>query len=451
MTNNNSFVCLFDQQQFAQYPIEFTAETLNILRTLLSYLLSILIEIGHDQKELHLNDNQQRLTQYLSVLIHFTRYTPEKLLFIEPDKLHALCSLILHQKVMEDHTSNNGNKLLLFILLQQLISEKAFVNSLLNQEQEFKQQLPMCLIVVDHEDQELILYNRLFLFVYYNILKQMCQCSWAYCRELASHKNMSWALKNVLLSVAFYSDACEQLLSICKLVCRRDDETTPFTEDDERIIQEFKRELIGMVCRVNEVRTSWSVTLDLMRYICDTQTSHEERLLILQRRGLPILTCLFSTVYSFYHDQTQTHQVQDDLIYLLITIGNLLDTADLQLKRQSTTFPTSTAATSTVTPVTTTTSSCLSLPNSIVNIRNIVGVQWKEKTDLVNKLLFLLNSYNNSEIRQRSVDLLKKIIVQLSIQDLTWVASQVKHVHEQAAAQSHSQLGPCTYLLIVLT
>lgn len=77
-SSSTSFSALFDHQQFAQYPMDFTSETHPILRTLLSYLLELLVEIGHDQSELHMNDNQQRLVQYLSVLIHFIRYTNEK-------------------------------------------------------------------------------------------------------------------------------------------------------------------------------------------------------------------------------------------------------------------------------------------------------------------------------------------------------------------------------------
>ncbi|CAF3022629.1 unnamed protein product [Rotaria sp. Silwood2] len=49
-------------------------------------------------------------------------------------------------------------------------------------------------------------------------------------------------------------------------------------------------------------------------------------------------------------------------------------------------------------------------------MRNIVGTQWKEKMELVGKLLLLLNSYNST--------------------------LHVKTTHEQAAAQSHPQLGP---------
>ncbi|CAF3868679.1 unnamed protein product [Rotaria sp. Silwood2] len=138
VSNTTSFSSLFDHQQFAQYPSDFTTDTYPILRTLLKYLLELLIEIGHDQSELHMNDNQQRLVQYLSVLIHFTRYAPEKCLLSENEYLHTLCPLISHPKLTEDHTINNGNKLLIFILLQQLLTEKIFLTNILTYEHDFK-------------------------------------------------------------------------------------------------------------------------------------------------------------------------------------------------------------------------------------------------------------------------------------------------------------------------
>lgn len=417
MSNSTSFLSLFDHQQFEQYPSDFTTETFSILRTLLSYLMELLLEIGQDQSELHMNENQQRLVQYLSVLIHFTRYPSEKNLFAESNHLHALCSLISHPKLMEDHTVNNGNKLLIFIFFQQLLTEKLLLANLLNYEHEFKKQIPMCLIIVDHEDQELILYNRLFLFIYYNILRQFCQYTWLYAKELASHRNMSWALKNVLPYVNLYSDACEQLLAICKIILHNN--TDDMSVDDQKTIMEFKKELYGLIYRFTDIRTSWTIILELTRDMCDLQASHDERLQILANRGLPVLTTIFFLVNSSYHDQNQTQiiTVQNDLIYLLNLLGNLLDTADMHIKRPP--------------------------ANNTINMRAIVGTQWKEKMDLIAKLLLLLNSYNSSEIRQRALDLLKKIIVQLTIQDLTHVAVHVKTTHEQAAAQSHPQLGPC--------
>ncbi|CAF4754660.1 unnamed protein product, partial [Rotaria sp. Silwood2] len=237
-----------------------------------------------------MNDNQQRLVQYLSILIHFTRYASEKCLLSENDYLHSLCSLISHPKLTEDHTINNGNKLLIFILLQQLLTEKIFLTNILNYEHDFKQQLPMCLIIVDHEDQELILYNRLFLFIYYNILKQFCQYSWSYCKELALHKNMSWALKNVLPYVQLYPDACEQLSSICKIISHTNRDN--LSNEDQQIIQEFKKDLYILIYRFNDIRSSWTIILDLTRDMCDLQASHDERLQILNRRGLPVLTTI---------------------------------------------------------------------------------------------------------------------------------------------------------------
>ena len=413
LTNSSSFSSLFDHQQFAQYPSDFTTETYKILRTILSYLLELLIEIGHDQSELHMNDNQQRLVQYLSVLIHFTRYSPEKTLLSENDYIHSLCSLICHPKLTEDHTINNGNKLLIFILLQQLLSEQIFLTNILNSENEFKRQLPMCLIIVDHEDQELILYNRLFLFIYYNILKQFSQISWNYAKELALHKNMSWALRNVLPHVHLYPDACEQLVSICKRILHVNNDE--YSSDDQQILQDFKKELYAIIYRFNDIRSAWTIVLDLTRELCDLQSSHDERLQIINRRGLPILTTIFFLLFQYYHEQTCTHQ--NDFIYLLTLLGNLLDTIDVQMNKNQN--------------------------NVTTTMKTIVGTQWKEKMELISKLLLLLNSFNTNEIRQRACDLLKKIIVQLSIQDLTNVAQHVKTTHEHAAAQSHPQLGPC--------
>lgn len=231
---------------------------------------------------------------------------------------------------------------------------------------------------------------------------------------------MVWALKNVLPYVHLYSDACEQLLGICRAILNshRDD----FTYEDEQLIVEFKWELYTIIYCFNDIRSSWSIILELTRDMCDLQASHDERLQILNRRGLPALTTTFATIFSLYYDQTQLIRTQNDLIYLLCLIANLLDTADMHIKKQQ--------------------------ANPTTNMRNIVGAQWKEKMDLVSKLLRLFNSYNSSEIRQRAVELLKKIIVQLTIQDLANVALLVKPTHKQAAAQPHPQLGPCKSIQI---
>lgn len=49
----------------------------------------------------------------------------------------------------------------------------------------------------DHEDQEIVMYNRAMLPAYYGILRMMCQQSRVFTRSLAQHQNLQWAFKNI--------------------------------------------------------------------------------------------------------------------------------------------------------------------------------------------------------------------------------------------------------------
>lgn len=49
----------------------------------------------------------------------------------------------------------------------------------------------------DHEDQEVVLFNRNMLPAYYGLLKLCCLQSRSFTRQLAAHQNVTWALKNV--------------------------------------------------------------------------------------------------------------------------------------------------------------------------------------------------------------------------------------------------------------
>lgn len=49
----------------------------------------------------------------------------------------------------------------------------------------------------DHEDQEVVLFNRTMLPAYYGLLKLCCLQSRSFTRQLAAHQNVNWALKNI--------------------------------------------------------------------------------------------------------------------------------------------------------------------------------------------------------------------------------------------------------------
>lgn len=49
----------------------------------------------------------------------------------------------------------------------------------------------------DHDDQEVVVFNRTMLPAYYGLLRICCQHSRTFSRQLAGHQNISWAFKNI--------------------------------------------------------------------------------------------------------------------------------------------------------------------------------------------------------------------------------------------------------------
>ena len=47
----------------------------------------------------------------------------------------------------------------------------------------------------DHDDQEVVMFNRIMLPAYYGLLRLCCQQSPQFARALAVHQNMQWAFR----------------------------------------------------------------------------------------------------------------------------------------------------------------------------------------------------------------------------------------------------------------
>ncbi len=72
-------------------------------------------------------------------------------------------------------------------------------------------ELPMCTVAVDHEDSDLISYNRQCLHPYYATIRLLCQSSAAYTREMSVHSNFQWAFKHIMPYSGQYSSAVQEL------------------------------------------------------------------------------------------------------------------------------------------------------------------------------------------------------------------------------------------------
>lgn len=63
-------------------------------------------------------------------------------------------------------------------------------------------------ILADHDDQEVVLFNRAMLPAYYGILRLCCEQSASFTRLLASHQNIQWAFKNLTPHASQYPGVC---------------------------------------------------------------------------------------------------------------------------------------------------------------------------------------------------------------------------------------------------
>ena len=49
----------------------------------------------------------------------------------------------------------------------------------------------------DHDDQDVLMFNRIMLPSYYGLLRMCCIQSRSFTRQLASHQNINWAFTNI--------------------------------------------------------------------------------------------------------------------------------------------------------------------------------------------------------------------------------------------------------------
>lgn len=57
----------------------------------------------------------------------------------------------------------------------------------------------------DHDDQDVVMFNRIMLPSYYGLLRMCCQQSRTFTRQLAQHQNIQWAFKNISCHPAQYT------------------------------------------------------------------------------------------------------------------------------------------------------------------------------------------------------------------------------------------------------
>ncbi|KAL3873492.1 hypothetical protein ACJMK2_036602 [Sinanodonta woodiana] len=236
--------------------------------------------------------------------------------------------------------------------------------------------IPFTYILADHEDQDVVMFNRVTLPAYYGLLRMCCQQSRPFTRQLAQHQNIQWAFKNITPYPAQYTAAVDELFRMMRLMST----VYPDSSDEEvKAVNAFKKNTVQLYLQSMDARSCWQTLISAFKILVETA---EDRIILVTNRGLPILTEAFHTLHVMYHEATACH-VTGDIVDLLSIILNCLKVARYHIEKKGV---------------------------QIAELKMCL-LTWKEWMELVKKLLTLLNSYTSQEIRLNCIDLLKELIL----------------------------------------
>ncbi|CAL1294964.1 unnamed protein product [Larinioides sclopetarius] len=226
-------------------------------------------------------------------------------------------------------------------------------------------------ILADHDEQEVIVFNRCMLPAYYGLLRLCCQQSRPFTRQLASHQNIQWAFKNITPYTTQYNAAISELFKLMKLFVTKYPDSS---EQELREIHHFKRTTLRLYLGVLDARACWSTLINVLRILVETT---DDRIFVIYNNGLPLLFQAFYTLHMMYHEATACH-VTADMVDLLAIVQDLLKTA--RANRDS-----------------------LELHQWLAS--------WKDQPDIMRKLLTLLNSFTPPELRQICIEVLQEMVL----------------------------------------
>ncbi|KAL3205409.1 hypothetical protein MRX96_011301 [Rhipicephalus microplus] len=226
-------------------------------------------------------------------------------------------------------------------------------------------------ILADHDDQDVVVFNRCMLPAYYGLLRLCCQQSRAFARQLAAHQNVQWAFKNITPYTTLYTAAVGELLKLMELFVAL---PRGASEQEQREVALFKRTTLALYLSLDP-RVCWATLVAALRILISTP---QDRLLALAAGGLPVLFQALHTLHVMYHEATACH-VTGDLADLLSLVLELLRTC-----------------------------ASANAAEPLATLRS-----WPQLGDGLRRLLTLLNSYVPPQVRLLCLEVLKELVTLL--------------------------------------
>lgn len=343
-----------------------------------------------------------KLTAYFALMTYCVISKTEKLMFGQ--YLNDLWTLF-HPKLSEPSIPVHHNKQAVLLFWYHVCSDCPENVAMILHNPHITKNIAFNYILADHEDQEVVLFNRVMLPAYYGLLRLCCQQSRTFTRQLAAHQNIQWAFKNITPHPTQYSTAVDELFKLMQLLVARHPEQT---EQEEAEIASFRRGTLSSYLQGLDGRACWATLISAFRILIE---SDDDRLYVVYNGGLGMALEAFHMLHIMYHETTACH-VAGDLAELIAIIVELIR--------------------------------CVRTARDGPDARNILG-NCKEWPDVLRKLATLLNTYNPSEIRNLAIDLLKELVMLVPAEAILILAPLLSHCHA-ALQESHAAVPPGPYL-----
>jgi ubiquitin carboxyl-terminal hydrolase 34 len=352
----------------------------------------------------HYTDMQQhgtmKLTTYFALLMYCCISRTEKLMF---GQYFLQLWHLFHPKLSEPSIPAYHNKQALLAFWNHVCLDCPENVQLMLQNAHVTKNIAFNYILADHDDQEIVLYNRAMLPAYYGLLRMMCQQSRIFTRHLAQHQNLQWAFKNITPHPTQYPQAVEELFKLMQLMVMKHPEAT---EAEQREICSFRRTTLMTYLQCLDGRTSWGTLISAFRVLLE---SNDDKLYVVYNGGLQIVFECFQNLHIMLHEATACH-VSGDLMDILTIMQDLVR--------------------------------CVRTYRDNKDARGIL-LATKDWLEVLRKLATLLNTYNPPEMRSLCIDVLKEFVLIMAPEVMQILVPLLSHCHS-AFQDSHDAvpLGP---------
>ncbi|KAK4884213.1 hypothetical protein RN001_000484 [Aquatica leii] len=350
----------------------------------------------------HYTDIQQhgtvKLTTYFALLMYCCISRTEKLMF---GQYFLQLWHLFHPKLSEPSIPAHHNKQALLAFWNHVCTDCPENIQHMLQNGHVTKNIAFNYILADHDDQEIVLFNRAMLPAYYGLLRMMCQQSRAFTRHLAQHQNLQWAFKNITPHPTQYPTAVEELFKLMQLFVTKHSDAT---ETEQREICSFRRSTLTAYLQCLDGRTSWGTLISAFRILVDC---NDDRLYIVYNCGLQIVFESFQNLHVMLHEATACH-VSGDLIEILSILLDLVR--------------------------------CVRIYRDPKDARGILFA-YKDWLEVLRKLASLLNTYNPPEMRFLCIEILKEFILIMPGEVMQILVPLLSHCHS-AFQDSHDAAVP---------